>query len=163
MADNDYVGAMRHTVSLAVEEATSRGSATVEAEHLLLAIAADGGAVGGALAEAGLDHAGIERLLRAEREAALASIGLAHVDEDALRATPRRSRPGWGASAKEAVSRGAKRGHRDRQRIRQIDVLLGILVADLGTVARALSIGDVDRDALIGRLQRLAASQTRKG
>ncbi|MET0725331.1 MAG: Clp protease N-terminal domain-containing protein [Leifsonia sp.] len=161
MADNDYVGEVRRVITLAVKGATTRGAATVEAEHLLLAIAADGGPISDALADFGLDPDRIERLLVTEREAALAAIGFTAIDHSMLSATPRRSRPAWGASAKEAIARGAKLGRRDRQRIRTADLLVGILLADLGTVPRVLAFGDIDAEAVLGRIQRLAKPRDR--
>jgi hypothetical protein len=37
----------------------------------------------------------------------------------------------------------------------EVDTVIGILRADLGTVPRALAIAGVDRGALVERLQRL--------
>ncbi|WP_394552735.1 Clp protease N-terminal domain-containing protein [Agromyces sp. MMS24-JH15] len=161
MAENDYVGTTRRVIARAIDEASDRGALAVEAEHLLLALAEDDGAAASVLAEFGLDARRIDELLHDERRAALAAVGFVGADDDRLVATARRSRPGWGASAKEAIVRGAKLGHRDRQRIRESDLLLGILLAELGTVPRALHLGDVDREAVIGRLQRLAHASTR--
>jgi hypothetical protein len=73
-----------------------------------------------------------------------------------LQAT-RRSRPGWGASIREALRRAPYRARSrpDRERLAVADTLVGVLRADLGTVPRALAYAGVDRDALISRLEQL--------
>ncbi|WP_308465573.1 Clp protease N-terminal domain-containing protein [Rathayibacter soli] len=171
----------------AVDEATRRGSATVEAEHLLLAVTLEGrGAVSEALGESGLNYDMLDAALRDERARSLAVAGVTAPDVTLLTATPRRNRPGWGASAREALRRGhagAQRnatghgavghrasgrgaagqataghgigGHDRRRRMAEVDILVGILRAELGTVPRALAFAGVDRDALIDRLQQL--------
>jgi len=156
----------------AVDEATSRGSATVEAEHLLLALTVDGhGTVAAALAESGSSYDTLDAALRGERVRSLAIAGVSAPDATQLTSTPRRNRPNWGASAREALRRGhagAQRnatghgasghgsgGHDRRRRMAEVDILVGILRAELGTVPRALVFAGVDRSALIDRLQRL--------
>jgi ATP-dependent Clp protease ATP-binding subunit ClpA len=150
---------LKRVVMRAIEEATRRGSANVEAEHLLLAISAGDDVAGLTLAEFGLDHAGVDAALRGEREHALRAAGIEPVAEERLAAT-RRSRPGWGASIREALRRADFRAHRDRprgerERLAVADTLIGLLRADLGTVPRALAYAGVDRPALIARLERL--------
>lgn len=149
--------ALRETVACAVAEAQRRGSALVEAEHLLLALSLDRGtAAQEALAEAGLDHDGIERALRSEREASLRSAGVDPVPEELLLASPRQSRPRWGASTREVLMRmhrasGRERG-RDRARPRRFahtELLAAILGLELGTVPRALALAGVDPEAVV--------------
>ena len=82
---------LKLVVQRAIDEAARRGAANVEAEHLLLVISAGDDAAGRALAEVGLDHAGVEAALDAERERALEVAGVAPVAEERLRST-RRSR-----------------------------------------------------------------------
>jgi hypothetical protein len=58
----------------------------------------------------------------------------------------------FGTSAKTAIRRGLIASRHDRPRrprLRTTDLLVGILQAELGTVARALAIAGVDRTALI--------------
>ncbi|HET8780430.1 MAG TPA: Clp protease N-terminal domain-containing protein, partial [Agromyces sp.] len=134
-------------------------AARVEAEHLLLAIAASGDAAARALAEAGLDYAAIEAALRHERERALRAAGVEPVSDERLHAT-RNSRPIWGASIRDALRRGdfaahRSRGRAERERLAVGDALIGVLRADLGTVPRALEYAGVDRGALITRLEQL--------
>ena len=150
---------LKRVVIRAIDEATRRGAATVEAEHLLLAISAGKDVAGTTLAEFGLDHSGVDAALRAEREQALRAAGIEPVADERLRAT-RRSRPGWGASIREALRGADFRAHRDRgraerERLAVADALIGILRADLGTVPRALAYAGVDRRALIARLEQL--------
>jgi ATP-dependent Clp protease ATP-binding subunit ClpA len=150
---------LKRIVQRAIDEAVRRGAPNVEAEHLLLVISAGDDPAGRALAEVGLDHAGVEAALRQERERALAAAGVEPVAEERLQST-RRSRPGWGASFREALLRADFRARRDRsrderERLAVASALLGILRADLGTVPRALAYAGVDRHALINRLEQL--------
>jgi ATP-dependent Clp protease ATP-binding subunit ClpA len=147
---------LKAVVLRAIDEAIRRGAPNVEAEHLLLAIAAGHEVAARTLAEFGLDHAGVDEALRGEREHALRAAGIEPVAEERLQAT-RRSRPGWGASIREALRRAPYRARSrpDRERLAVADTLVGVLRADLGTVPRALAYAGVDRDALISRLEQL--------
>ncbi len=147
---------LKAVVMRAIDEAIRRGAPNVEAEHLLLAIAAGQEVAARTLAEFGLDHAGADEALRGEREHALRAAGIEPVAEERLQAT-RRSRPGWGASIREALRRAPYRARSrpDRERLAVADTLVGVLRADLGTVPRALAYAGVDRDALIFRLEQL--------
>jgi ATP-dependent Clp protease ATP-binding subunit ClpA len=154
--DEHFDVTLKRVVVRAIDEAARRGAANVEAEHLLLAIAATDDPAGRTLAEFGLDHAGVEAALRREREQSLRAGGVEPVDAARLQATPG-TRPGWGTSLREALRRARyhARGHRDRRRLAVADTLIGVLRADLGTVPRALTAAGVDRDALVSRLDRL--------
>jgi ATP-dependent Clp protease ATP-binding subunit ClpA len=148
--------ALRIVVTRALDEAAARGSSSVEAEHLLLAMTARSTAAARTLAAVGLDHDGVVSALTQERTAALAVAGVPPVDESRLRAAPSTVRPRWGTSMREALRRAntrTDRGH--RRRLSEPDLLIGILRADYGTVPRALTLAGVDRSALIERLQRL--------
>ncbi|RXZ70923.1 Clp protease N-terminal domain-containing protein [Agromyces albus] len=150
---------LKAVIIRAIDEAARRGATKVEAEHLLLSIAASGDVAAGILADAGLDYAGVEGALRGEREHALRSAGVEPVAEERLRATGN-SRPAWGASIREALKRGNFTARRDRSRAERerlaiADSLIGVLRADLGTVPRALAYAGVDRAALITRLEQL--------
>ena len=157
---DERVGApLKRVVMRSIDEAVRRGAPSVEAEHLMLAIAAEDEVAARTLAGFGLDTAGIDAALDAERERALSAAGIEPVAEERLRAT-RSSRPGWGASIREAMRRADYRAHRDRgraerERLAVTDTLLGILRADLGTVPRALAYAGVDRRALIALLEQL--------
>lgn len=153
MVDEKLSKSLKAVLARAIDEASSRGSTTVEAEHLLLALAGDEKlAAAKVLAEAGLDHDAIEAALGQERVDSLAAAGIGPVDENRLAATPRQVRPGWGASVKDAIVRGKNASGEDgRRRPAETELLIGILHAGLGTVPRALSIAGVDRSDLIQR------------
>lgn len=156
MADTtDLPDDLRKIVHAAIDQAAARNSASTEAEDLLLAITASRSPVAGILASAGLDHAGILRLLRAERERSLAALGIPPIDPEQLRATPRAARPSWGASLRAALLRARQPGARGRarRRITTASVAVSVLLAGYGTVPRALAYGGIDRDALIGQLR----------
>jgi ATP-dependent Clp protease ATP-binding subunit ClpA len=140
----------------AIGEALARRAATVEAEHVLLAILnhADG-AASKALARAGLDHAILEAALTAERERSLTAAGIGPNSPLALVATPRTAKPGWGASVRDLLRRADKPAAKDdRPGALEIELATAILRAELGTVPRALAIAKVDRLSAIRELQR---------
>lgn len=150
--------ARRAVLNAAADEACGRGSRTVEAEHLLMALAADDhGAVGRLLSEAGLDREGLEEALSREIERSLAAAGVC-LDDYALPVAPGAPRraPRLAASSKRALHRAAilarARAHR---RIASAHLLVGILQANIGTVPRALEVAGVDRGALLVRAERL--------
>ena len=87
--DGPMAPRLKPVVLAAIDEATRRGSANVEAEHLLLVISAGDDASARTLAEFGLDHAAVEAALDAERERALEVAGVAPVAEERLRSTRR--------------------------------------------------------------------------
>jgi len=145
-------------VRAAHEEAREAGAASVEAEHLLLALAADGGTPSGRLlADAGLDRDGLRQALEREAERSLAAVGVA-VADFALPPTPPRLRrgPRLAASAKRALERAVRTAvARGERRISPPHLLVGILRADIGTVPRALAAAEVDRVALLTRAEGL--------
>lgn len=156
MADTtDLPDDLRQIVIAAIDQAAARNSSSAEAEDLLLAIAASRSPIAGILASAGLDHAGILRLLRAERERSLAALGIPPIDQEQLRATPRAARPTWGASLRAAVLRAHQPGARGRarRRLTAANVAISVLTVGYGTVPRALAYGGIDRDALIGQIR----------
>lgn len=153
MVDEKMNRSLQAVLSRAIDEASARRSTTVEAEHLLLALATDEGLIAAkVLADAGLTHDAIEAALDQERAESLAAAGIGPVDESCLAATPRQVRPGWGPSVKEAILRGKKPVISDgRHRPSETELLIGILQANLGTVPRMLAIAGIDRGDLIER------------
>jgi len=142
---------LRSILDAVEREAADRGAATIEAEHLLLALAGNPASEGGAFLIAhGLDRAALETALAAERRHSLDSVGAPHIPDTQLAATPRRRRPRWGASAKDALDRGMHVG-RGHQGASTLTLVVGAFVADLGTVPRMLSLAGVDRHQLLGR------------
>ena len=157
MARNDSVrvAAILHR---AREEAKTAGSPTVEAEHVLLALAAHKGTEAQRiLASVGLDHAAILGALHREFEESLAGAGVSLSAFNLPPASDRRDRiPRWGTSFKLALQRAPKGGPAGRSWNSRLDatrLLLGILRARIGTVPRALSLAGVDRPALVGRAE----------
>ena len=125
---------------IGMEEARTLGSPTVEAEHLLLALSLrTGDPAGVALGEAGLDHAAVSDALESEREQTLAAVGVSASDFDLPPVVPAKSGPGWGTSAKLSMQRAMKAAaERGDKRLTPAHLLLGVLLAEAGTVPRAL-------------------------
>jgi D-alanyl-D-alanine carboxypeptidase len=143
----------------ATHEAAQQGAARVEAEHLLLALAAGpDSATARLLAEVGLDHDGVLAALERETERSLAAVGVSAADF-ALPAAPRpapQRTPRFGTSAKQALERSLRAAvARGDRRIVAPHLLLGVLRAQGGTVPRALAVADVDPVALATRTERL--------
>jgi ATP-dependent Clp protease ATP-binding subunit ClpA len=140
----------KQLVKNAETEARERGSATIEAEHLLLALTSLGPetAAGHALAAAGLDRASLEQALASERERSLMAVGISIHDFD-LPAPHPASRPRWAAGAKSALEHALRISLvRGDKRIEPGHILLALLRAEAGTVPRALDEAGVDRREL---------------
>jgi ATP-dependent Clp protease ATP-binding subunit ClpA len=146
-----FVKEARAVAAAAEAEARAGGSPTIEAHHLLLALASDvTGVAGDVLRTCGLDHAAIEGAVASEFEQTLSAVG---VSLDALplrRRLPYAGRPRWAASGKSALEHalGAARERGDR-RIGSGHVLLGVLAAEHGTVPRALRLAGVEPEELV--------------
>ena len=135
-------------------EAKRDGAKFIEAEHMLLALASDPDSdAAKLLKESGLDHQRLASALDEERRRTLSFAGIKAPDRTLVEATELDSSLSLGTSAKAAVRRGlvGSRHDRGRARLRSIDLLAGILQAELGTVPRALAIAGIDRAALIAR------------
>jgi ATP-dependent Clp protease ATP-binding subunit ClpA len=155
MDESNFPRTLRPIVTRAVSEAQRRGDNAVEAEHLLLALADDSDKEPAAtLAAVGLDHAGVIRILRAERAASLEAAGVAPITEERLVSTARVTRPRWGASARQAmVAASHRRVGADRQRrSAENDLAIALVDLQLGTVPRALVLAGIDREALVAAL-----------
>lgn len=152
MQFQDVSANVRGIALAAIVEAQRQGVAVVEAEHLLLALAADlHTAAGRFLVDHRLSHAELLAALRVERERSLRAVGVQPRDLDGLTAT-RIQRPRWGASARSAFERASKiasRFSRGRHRMTAFDLLYGIFRLELGTVPRALAFAEIDRTALL--------------
>jgi ATP-dependent Clp protease ATP-binding subunit ClpA len=135
-------------------EAKRVAAKVIEAEHILLALAAhpddDAGML---LNEFGLDHGRLASALHDEHVHSLAFAGVEPLDQNQAEATHLDCSLALGTSAKMAIKRAmfASRGH--RRRLDSTDLLAGILEAELGTVPRALAIAGIDRTALISRIR----------
>jgi ATP-dependent Clp protease ATP-binding subunit ClpA len=134
-------------------EAHEDGSATVEAQHLLLAIAAEPEATTRqVLTSVGLDRRAIRDALDREFEHSLSAAGVSRADFTLPRPSAAPERPKHlGASVRLALQRGvASTAH--RKDLQPAHLLLGILQAQVGTVPRALALAGVDRAALMARV-----------
>jgi ATP-dependent Clp protease ATP-binding subunit ClpA len=136
----------RQVIKSAETLASGLGSPTIEAEHLLLALA-DCQPV---LADFGLDHDGVLAALDEERTRSLLAVGVSAADFD-LPPAPL-TRPRMAASSKLALTRAVRAAvARSDKRIAGGHVLLGVLAAEAGTVPRALAIAGIDRQELRDR------------
>jgi len=146
---------IRSVVVNAMLEAQRRGSANVGPEHLLLAIGiAKDSAAARILSDAGLGYDALDAALDEERARSLAVVGIRDLDPALVTATSRLARPGWASTTREVFRRAQLSGHGRRRRAAELDVLYGVLTANVGTVARALEYAGADRDGLIGRVER---------
>ena len=130
----------RAVVQEAQDEARRRASRTVEAEHLLLALAARG--------VAGLDHATIDAALDDEERASLAAAGVAWED---FAPQPRHTayKQKFGASANAALADTLKVAlAREDKSLTSPHLLIAVLAAERGTVPRALELAGIDREGL---------------
>jgi ATP-dependent Clp protease ATP-binding subunit ClpA len=134
------------------DEAASRGAATLDAEHMLLALAKlPDSAAGSLLAQAGLDYENVERALEMEFEQSLACAGvpLGMFKLGGTRTIPHAGTPIWGTSAKLVFKRAhASLKARGGRVLTPVHLLLGIVAAEVGTVPRALRVVGVDREEL---------------
>jgi D-alanyl-D-alanine carboxypeptidase len=160
MARNDPARAAA-ILNRAREEAKAVGSPSVEAEHVLLAIAAHHGTEAQRiLAAGGLDHNRLLAALDREFEESLAGAGVSLSAFDLPSASPRHDRvPRWGTSFKLAVHRAPRGGPGGR--LDSTRLLLGILRAQIGTVPRALSLAGVDRAELAASAEQALTARSR--
>jgi ATP-dependent Clp protease ATP-binding subunit ClpA len=134
-------------------EARDDGSATVEAQHLLLAVAGEREpSVSQVLAGAGLDREAVHGALEREFVDSLSAVGVASSAYELPAPTRLPAKPKLGTSAKLALERGFSSVPRKKD-LRPGHVLLGILAAEVGTVPRALALAGVDRDDLMNRIR----------
>ncbi|HKB33350.1 MAG TPA: Clp protease N-terminal domain-containing protein [Candidatus Dormibacteraeota bacterium] len=135
-------------------EAKRDGAKAIEAEHMLLALAAGpDGDVAKLLGEAGLDYHRLAAALRDERRRTLAFAGMKVPDTKLVATTELDGSLTFGTSAKAAIRRAlvGARHERHRRHLRSTDLLAGILDAELGTVPRALAISGIDRAEMASR------------
>lgn len=133
------------------EEARRDGSRTIEAEHVLLALAAtETTPAARMLAEAGLSEDAIRTALNREWEHSLAVAGIAIKIGLLPSATADQRRdPHIGESTKLLLKRAMDAPPKiGTGRIGPTRILVGLLDTDRGRVARALEVAGVDRTAL---------------
>lgn len=140
---------LRSLLQQAGREAQGDG-ATTEAQHVLLAMASQA-ETRELLQSLGLDHGSIRAALDAEFRHTLGAAGVSVAASEVQRgSTASEASPALGPSVHHALQRGLS----DRREApRPAHLLLGILLADVGTVPRALALAGVDRAALITRIR----------
>jgi ATP-dependent Clp protease ATP-binding subunit ClpA len=140
------------------DEARKDGSAAVEAQHLLLAIAIEQEATTHqVLTSAGLDLRAIRDALDREFERSLSAVGVSAAAFDLPMPSSAPERPQrLGASARLAIERGFTSAARKKD-LQPVNLLIGILQAEVGTVPRALSLAGTDRAGLAERARQALA------
>lgn len=140
-------------------EARRQRRRSVEAEHLLLALAAEHDTVcGRLLRESGLSRELLVEALEKESARSLAYANVAPLPKAEVAPHRNRGPVRLGASARSAVQAGMKAASRGRRPRRAADLLVGILSAELGTVPRTLALAGIDRESLLSALDEHAAS-----
>ena len=148
---------LRAILDQAGHEARAEGSPTIEAQHVLLAMAARADTdAGQLLCSSGLDRAALRAALDREVEDALSGVGIPpeaarpRVPENAVDPAGQ-----LGTSVRFALERGLDGV---RRAPRPAHLLLGVLQAEVGTVPRALDLAGIDRTDLLARVRQSLAS-----
>lgn len=138
----------------AAGEAQQAGSAAIEAEHLLLAIAAEEqDDVRRLLGSAGLDQQGIRDALEGEFRQSLGAAGISFEKDGLPGPSASPAKPSrLGTSGKLVIERGMAAAG-TKKRLRPEHLLLGVLELNVGTVPRALELAGVDRAELKARVR----------
>jgi ATP-dependent Clp protease ATP-binding subunit ClpA len=158
-------GTYVHTIiDQARHHASEDGSATVEAQHLLLAITAQERTTAHqVLTSVGLDQRAIREALDREFEHSLRAAGVSLAAFDLPQpSSDHEPSVRIGASAKLALERGAAAAARRRD-LQPAHLLLGILEARLGTVPRALALAGIDRADLTARVRQALTEEGERG
>jgi ATP-dependent Clp protease ATP-binding subunit ClpA len=145
-----------HVIMSARDEARESGSRTIEAEHILLALARQEGTAREILESTGLDHDAIRAAIEREFEASLLAVGISLEGSSIVSETRRpEGRPRFAQSARLAVERAATVVGQKRvaPHLEPLHLLLGVLYAGAGTVPRILATAGVDSADLTGRAE----------
>ncbi len=144
-----------HVVLSARTEARTTGSRTIEAEHILLALAGQEGTAREILESAGLDHEAIRTAIEREFEESLLAVGISLEGSSPVSENWSPDfRPRFARSAKLALERAvALEQKRLAPHLEPIHLLLGVLYARAGTVPRILAIAGVDTADLTKRAE----------
>jgi D-alanyl-D-alanine carboxypeptidase len=143
----------------AEHEAREDGSKTIEAQHILLAIAGEGeSTTRSVLASAKLDLQAVRDVLDREFEHSLSAVGVSSKTYDLPAPSMGPTHPKMGASAKLVLDRAVATVTRKKD-LRPAHLLLGLLRAEVGTVPRALALAGADQADLVTRTQQALAGQ----
>lgn len=153
------IDAYLHAVLMRAEhEAREEGSKTIEAEHVLLAIAGEGEhTTRQVLASAGLDVQAVRAALTREFEHSLNTVGVSSSTYTLPKPSKSYRSPKMGASAKLVMERAFTTTR--KKDLRPGHVLLAVLRAEVGTVPRALALAGVDQAGLVTRTQQALAQE----
>lgn len=145
---------VRSTLEQAGREAQLDRVTMIEAQHVLLAIAAQPELPAArVLSSVGLDRRVLRDALDRELAHSLSAAGVLLEAFDLPRPlSPPEPAKQLGASVKHALERGVT-GVRKGRDLRPAHLLLGILLAEVGTVPRALALAGIDRADLIVRVR----------
>jgi len=143
----------RAAVQAALAEAGRSGSPTVEAEHLLVALAGGTGPAARTLHEAGLDPDRTRTAIAEQFERTLATVAVDPAAFDLPDPRPV-AKPRVAASAKLALERSLKVAvERKDRHLGSEHLLLALLRAEAGTVPRLLAAEGLDPADLADRLK----------
>ena len=140
----------RGTIVRAREQAKRAGSPTLEAEHILLALAeVPLGRAGAALTSLGLTEEVVRASIDRELVGALAAVGVRESRTPSAVPRARRGEPRWGQSAKLAMKRSLEETvRRGERRIGNEHLLLALVGAEAGVVPRLLDELDLTPDQI---------------
>jgi len=149
-----------HAIIMRAEhEAREDGSKTIEAQHILLAIAGEGeSTTRSVLASAKLDLQAVRDVLDREFEHSLSAVGVSSKTYDLPAPSKGPTHPKMGASAKLVLDRAVATVTRKKD-LRPAHLLLGLLRAEVGTVPRALALAGADQADLVTRTRQALAGQ----
>ncbi|MGH3098381.1 MAG: Clp protease N-terminal domain-containing protein [Streptosporangiales bacterium] len=145
---------LRPLVKSAQAEAQALGAKAIEAEHLLLALAAQPDtAAGSTLQQVGLSHDRLVRLLDDERARSLAFVGIDTAALELPVAPKTRGRLPLATSSKQALARVVANAGRRRDKLTTTELLRAVVSVEAGTVTRLLALAGTDRADLAARLE----------
>ena len=148
-----FTHAARDVVRRAEEEARATGSRSIEAEHLLLALAAGPSPVAGVLAEFALDRDAVADALAREEAVALEAVGVAADAYGAPEPVRVAGRVRLGTSARRALERAVRQAAgAGAKRLEAGHLLLGLTETREGTVPRALRLSAANVSELRRRI-----------
>ncbi|MBP2330181.1 D-alanyl-D-alanine carboxypeptidase [Kibdelosporangium banguiense] len=149
---------MHGIIVRAQHECREDGSKVVEAQHLLLAIAAEQEpATHRILGSAGLDQATIRAALEREFDHSLSVVGVSRTAFQMPRPSLLPTHPPVGTSVKLVLER-IMTSFRKKD-LQPAHVLLAILFAEVGTVPRALALAGIDREDLMAQVRQTITTE----